>query len=293
MADNQCILKDTQLPTISAYQNGLTAHIPNGGVSLHERAKRGVVKGWTKETVRRHTKWLYSVDIAQLDGHGVALTVTMRDCPESSDAFHRLRRTFFDRLSRMDLTRMHWVIEWQRRGVPHMHLALYFDRELTGVEQFALKQHWLDVCEPYGATLGAQYLLPITGPSGWLQYLSKHAARGAAHYQRSGKPSGWEKTGRLWGHQGSWPVEEALSFDVPREGYFQFRRLVRQWRLADARMESDEVTRRRRIRAARRMLASNDRTMSEVRGISEWIPQDQLVLFLGVLAAQGFPVRQV
>jgi hypothetical protein len=251
------------------------------------------VQGWTKETVRRHTKWLYAVDIEQLDGHGVALTVTMRDCPATSDDFHRLRRAFFARLSRMDFIRMHWVIEWQRRGVPHMHMALYFERELTKLEQFALKQHWLDVFEPYGVTLEAQYLLPITGPSGWLQYLSKHAARGAAHYQRAGKPSGWEKTGRLWGRQGAWPVEEALRFDVPREAYFQFRRLVRQWRIADARSESDELTRRKRIRSARRMLASNDRAMSEVRGISEWIPLEQLALFLGVLAAQGYPVRQV
>ncbi len=260
---------------------------------MHERGKRSAVKGWTKETVRRHTKWLYSVKIAHLEGFGVALTVTMRDCPESSDAFHRLRRAFFERLRRMSPVRLHWVIEWQRRGVPHMHLALYFERELTAREQFALKQHWLDVCEPYGATLGAQYLLPITGPAGWLQYLSKHAARGAAHYQRQGKPSGWEKTGRLWGHQGAWPVEEALRFDTPREGYFQFRRLCRQWRLADARKESDPVTRARRVRSARRMLRSNDRTMSEVRGISEWISQDELVPLLGVLAAQGFPVRQV
>ena len=216
------------MPTISAYQNGLTAHIPNGGVSQHERAKRGTVQGWTKETVRRHTKFLYAVAVNSLNGHGVALTVTMRDCPSSSDDFHRLRRAFFARLDRMDPLRLHWVIEWQRRGVPHMHMALYFERELSALEKFTLKRHWLDVCEPYGASLDAQYLLPITGPSGWLQYLSKHAARGAAHYQRNGKPSGWEKTGRLWGHQGAWPVEDALSFDVPREAYFQFRRLVRQ-----------------------------------------------------------------
>lgn len=281
------------MPTISGYQNGSTAHIPNGGVSLHERAKRGVVKGWTKESVRRHTKWLYAVNVDQLNGHGYALTTTMRDCPESSDAFHALRRNFLDRVGRMGSMRTHWVIEWQRRGVPHMHSALYFDRELTVLEQFKLKQHWQELCGPYGASLGAQYLLPISGPSGWLQYLSKHAARGAAHYQRVGKPSGWQKTGRLWGHEGSWPVDEPMKFDVPRAAYFQYRRLVRSWRLADARAEKDPDTRRRRIRSARRMLKSNDRTMSEVRGISEWIAQDTLLCFLAVLSAQGFEVRQI
>ncbi len=282
------------MPTISAYQNGATAHIPNGGVSLHERAKRGLVKGWTKESVRRHTKWLYAVNVDRLNGHGYALTTTMRDCPESSDVFHALRRNFLDRVGRMGaLVRAHWVIEWQRRGVPHMHLALYFECELTVLEQFRLKQHWQELCGPYGASLGAQYLLPISGPSGWLQYLSKHAARGAAHYQRVGKPSGWEKTGRLWGHEGAWPVDEPMRFDVPRAAYFQYRRLVRAWRLADARAEKDPDTRRRRIRSARRMLKSNDRTMSEVRGISEWIGQDTLLCFLAALASQGFEVRQI
>lgn len=281
------------MPTISAYQNGSTAHIPNGGVSDHERAKRGVVKGWTKETVRRHTKWLYAVEVEELNGWGYALTLTMRDCPESSDQFHRLRGALLDRLSRMKTTRMHWVVEWQRRGVPHLHMALYFDRELTAVEQFDLKRHWLEVAAAYGVTHDAQYLLPISGPSGWLQYLSKHAARGAAHYQRAGKPSGWDKTGRLWGYSGVWPVSEPMRFDVPREAYFRYRRLVRQWRLADARKESDPATRARRIKSARGMLRCNERSLSEVRGISEWIAQETLLGFLAVLSSEGFPVRQI
>lgn len=269
--------------------------MPNGGVSLHERAKRGTVQGWTRESVRRHTKWLYSINIEHLNGHGYALTATLRDCPESSDAFHRLRRNFFDRAARRmpAFVRLHWVIEWQRRGVPHMHMALYFDRELTAAEKFRLVHHWVSLCEPYGATHSAQYLLPISGPSGWLQYLSKHAARGAAHYQRSGKPSGWEKTGRLWGHEGLWPVEEPMRFDVPRSAYFRYRRLVRAWRLADARAEKDPDTRRRRIVSARGMLRCGDQSLSEVRGISEWIDQDTLLQFLALLSEDGHQVQQI
>jgi hypothetical protein len=281
------------MSAISAYQNGCTAYTPNGGVSMHERAKRSTVQGWTKESVRRHTKFLYSVDTEGLSGFGYAPTLTMRDCPADSRAFHSLRTNWIRRIERMGSTRIHWVIEWQRRGVPHMHAAVYFDRELSAVERFSLLTHWTELAADYGASYGAQHVAAIDGPAGWLQYLSKHAARGAAHYQRQGKPAGWESTGRLWGHTGPWPVEEALTFDVPREAFFQFRRLVRQWRIADARAEEDIDTRRRRIRSARRMLASGDRTMSEVRGISEWISQDQLVQFLAVLAAQGFPVRQV
>lgn len=281
------------MSTISGYQNGLTAHTPNGGVSMHERAKRAAVTGWTRETVRRHTKWLYAVNTADLTGDGYAVTLTVKDCPESSERFHSMRRAWVRRVERMGSVRIHWVIEWQKRGVPHMHTAVYFDQPLTPMEKFQLVQHWIDVSEPYGAQHAAQYLLPITGAAGWLQYLSKHAARGAAHYQRQGKPAGWEKTGRLWGHIGSWPVDEPMRFDVPQAAYFRFRRLVRSWRLADARAESDPVTRARRIRSARRMLRCNDRQLSEVRGISEWVDQEKLIGFLALLASEGYAVRQL
>jgi hypothetical protein len=260
---------------------------------MHERAKRTAVTGWTASSVRRHTKFLYSVETDALDGFGYAPTLTIRHCPADARAFHQLRTNWIRRMERLGSTRIHWVIEWQRRGVPHLHAAVYFDRELSLVEQSALLTNWTDLATDYGASFAGQHVAPIDGAAGWLQYLSKHAARGAAHYQRQGKPDGWETTGRLWGHTGPWPVQDSLTFHVPAEGFFQFRRLVRQWRLADARSETNVDVRRRRIRSARRMLACNERKLSEVRGISEWISQDQLVQFLGVLAAQGFPVRQV
>lgn len=260
---------------------------------MHERAKRSVVTGWTRETVRRHTKWLYAVKTDELTGDGYAVTLTMRDCPESSERFHALRRAWVERVRRMGSIRTHWVIEWQKRGVPHMHTAIYFDRELTAREKFQLVQHWIDVSEPYGARHISQDIKSISGATGWLQYLSKHAARGAAHYQRQGKPSGWEKTGRLWGHLGEWPVAEPMRFDVPRAAGFRYRRLVRSWRIADARAESDPVTRARRIRSARRMLKCNDRNLSEVRGLSEWIDQATLIGFLALLSSEGYDVRQL
>lgn len=280
--------------TISAYQNGATAHIPNGGVSMHERAKRSTIQGWTKEAVRRHTKWLYSVDHRALDGHGYAVTLTLRECPESSAKWHAMRRAWLRRVERMGTIRAHWVVEWQRRGVPHMHTALYFDRQLTAVEKFLLVQHWIDVAEGYGAQHGAQYLLPITGASGWLQYLSKHAARGAFHYQRAGKPAGWETTGRLWGHTGEWPVNPALKFQVTdREGQFAYRRMIRSWRIANARKIEDPKKRAKAIVSARTMLKFNDRKLSEVRGISEWTDQDLVVKFVGCLADNGHEVIQL
>jgi len=37
----------------------------------------------------------------------------------------RLVKTLLQRLRRAGLLRWHWVVEWQRRGVPHLHLAVY------------------------------------------------------------------------------------------------------------------------------------------------------------------------
>jgi hypothetical protein len=280
------------MATISAYPNGSTAHIPRGSESDHERAKRTTIQGWSRSAVRRHTKWLFSIPIESLKGYGQAVTLTLRDCPASAVDFHAMRRAYLMRLVRMGAVSVHWVIEWQRRGVPHIHAAIYFDRPLCHVEVFQLKSHWTDVAEPYGALLGAQYVLPIEGPAGWLQYLSKHAGRGAAHYQRQGMPSGWEKSGRLWGHTGEWTVEEPMRFHVQDAAYFRYRRMVRAWRYADARKASDPLTRKRRMLSARRMLQASDRNTATVRGVSEWVGQEVVIEFLALLAAQGHEIRQ-
>ena len=94
---------------------------------------------------------------------------------------------------------------------------------------------------------------------GWLQYLSKHAARGAAHYQRAqgSIPSGWEgMTGRMWGHLGDFPTHEPLGLELDDCGWFRFRRIVRGWRCAQAR--SERKVSPGRIKSARRMLCCSD-----------------------------------
>jgi hypothetical protein len=41
------------------------------------------------------------------------------------------------------------------------------------------------------------------------------------------------------------------------------------------------------------MLSCNDRQLSEVRGISEWIDQETLIGFLALLASEGYLVQQI
>ncbi len=108
------------LATLKAYPNGGSMgrgnNAPVGG-------RRGSVTGWSRGSVRRHKAWLYSVDVAGLDGDGYGVTLTLRHTPASHDDWTalRLHRAFRE----AGLSRWHWVVEWQRRGTPHPHLAVY------------------------------------------------------------------------------------------------------------------------------------------------------------------------
>jgi hypothetical protein len=281
------------MPTMTLYRNGVSASVAGGNPSPK---KRGEVKGWTPGAVRRHTAWLRSVNApANAEGAiGYAITLTMRDTPASSDDFHRVREALLQRIRRSGALRWHWVIEWQARGTPHIHMAIYWSEDHPSARYgFALTiAAWEAVAEPYTVSKGAQYWDHIYGPEGWLKYLSKHAARGVQHYQRNGKPQGWEKTGRLWGYGGPWEMDEPMVLDADYAAYWRLRRLVRSWRIADARAERDLEKRRARIPYARRMLKSSDRKVSSGRGVSDWVPEHVTAAFVAMLVDEGHDVTQ-
>ena len=292
---------------ISAYANGSTAGCPPTK-NDHERGKRGAITGWSASAVRRHTKWLYSVEADRVTGDGYALTLTIRDCPPDHLTWGRMLRSYWRRLERRGLVRGHYVIEWQRRGTPHVHAALYFPAGFRSREAThkMLLDEWLAVASVWGARAASQHVAPITGPMGWLKYLSKHAARGVRHYQRVGKPKGWERTGRLWGHLGEWPIGAPMQFDVAAPTYHRFRRLARSWRIAAARADLAALERtarhdpasyegalraaRRRISAARSALGCSEPKLSAVRGVSDWIPESTTLAILGLLWSEGHDI---
>lgn len=280
------------MPAVSVYPAGGSSYMPGGGTGTHERAKRDVVRGWSQSSTRRLTKWLYSVQADQLTGYGYAVTLTMRDTPPNRDVLDRAFRALMARYDRLGVVRLQWVMELQRRGTPHYHLAIYTPEPLPR-GGWELVEHWLAVAEPFGAGWGAQKVEPLERVNGWLRYMSKHASRSAAHYQRQGMPPGWDKTGRLWGKRGDWPtVDEPMTFELSKPAWWRYRRMLRAWRLADARATYDPKVRAQRVRSARRMLASGDRKLCEVRGTSEWVPQHVQLALLGLLADQGHTIRQ-
>lgn len=254
------------------------------------REKRGDCQGWTLKAARANTAFLRSVPLSGLTGVGITFTLTLRDCPPTHDDWKRLREAFFVRLRRAGFIRVHWVTEWQRRGVPHLHGVAYFPAHDHPWGQFIIST-WVQLASSYGCSARAQHWNYIHDVVGWLKYLAKHAARGAGHYQRSAEsvPEGWQKTGRIWGHLGQWDTRDPMRFGLEETGFFAFRRLCRGYRVADSRASGDTF----RIRSARRMLQSSDKALCRVRGVSEWIPEHVQVQMMDCLAANGHSVVQV
>jgi predicted SnoaL-like aldol condensation-catalyzing enzyme len=236
-------------------------------VSNHKRepGERGEIVGWTAGAARRNRDFLQSIDATRADGIAVAYTLTVRDVPEDAETWAALVDTFRKRLARMGAIRDHWVIEWQKRGAPHLHGFAYFcpnrlresddlaklqpwpeDPEILSAmfdwlgrnAAFKIVEHWLDLSQRYRTSAKGQHVVPVHGLIGWLAYLMKHASRGADHYQRQRHqlPPGWQKSGRLWGKGGSWPTRTD-SLVVDDVSGLRFRRALRAYGRAQARTQ--------------------------------------------------------
>lgn len=286
------------MAVVTVYQHGLKAGIAPEK-SDHVRAKRGRAQGWTQKATRANIEFLQSVYLPEVTGLGFSFTLTVRYCPESSRQWAAMRKAFVQRLERFGCYRLHWVTEWQRRGVPHLHGMIYFPEPLTLYEYTRqvdiLENSWLAVCGEYGGASNGQCIRRVDDPVGWLEYLGKHSARGVDHYQRasSSMPDAWQgASGRVWGYRGVWPTKDGLRFDMSQRGFWELRRRMRSYRIADARA-AGEKTRRRRITSARTMLRCHEPHRSEVRGVRDWLPIDAQLKLIRWVLSQGHTIVEV
>lgn len=282
--------------SISPRRHGVTAAcIPESRSAPPPDVTRGNVDGWSPKACARNASFLRSVNERDLTGVGFALTLTVQRCPATHAEWHKLRLAIIECLRRLGLIRLHWVIEWQRRRVPHLHIAAYFEVDPgpdgMGAPRLVQKitAHWLRIAAPFNASPRSQTVKPLYDAVGWFQYSAKHASRGVAHYQRSPdcQPAHWEKTGRVWGKCGDWPTVDPQRLEVSNRAFWAFRRICRNWRVADARGEGKP----HRIKSARRALRCTDRAKSDVRGVSEWIPEAVVLRVVDHLATQGYRIR--
>ena len=250
-------------------------------------AKRGRATGWSESAARRNRDFLMAVDGDQLrdpaSGDPFALSLTFgRQKTVSPADLKASREAFFDRLRRRGLIRLHWLVEFQRDGTPHLHMLAYMPANTLPESVAAcLRDMWLEVTAPWGSTACGQYVVPVGHLTGWKQYLAKHGVRGVRHYQRQ-MPDGWEVPGRMWGKLGEWPTWSA-EVECDLDTFFRFRRLLRSYRIAAARSElatanaADRAAKRAAIRHARRCLRhpfrdGNRRT--SMRGAALWLPRE-------------------
>lgn len=177
---------------------------PRGGI-------RGDCKGWTFRNVSGLSKFTNSVIESELSGFGFAITLTFRSCPPTAAAMHKVRRAFIKRLERRGLLRLLWLVEFQRRCVPHFHMAAYFKNKTDASTGLPLEQYivaaWFEVAAEYEVKQTAQTCQRIDDVGGWFGYLQKHIDRGIYHYQRQKAtlPPEWqENVGCVWNHCGDW-----------------------------------------------------------------------------------------
>lgn len=246
------------------------------------QATRGHITGWTAGMVRRQIVWLWSVLPDRLGRDGWAVTLTTGGTPDSAASWTAARKMFLHRMAREGVHQHHWVTEWTAKGRPHLHLSMFGgsmdDYRPTQLDTLALV-HWLQVCDHFGwdATPEAQHITPITGATGWMEYVSKHAARGVAHYQRQGAPEGWETTGKLWGKGGDWETETPDEVELLDNQFYRYRRLVMRYQ--QARYRRAGSTRKRRLsRSQRRQHFEKGRML----GIGAWIPDDLSLKLLSI-----------
>lgn len=241
-------------------------------------AARGIVNGWSLGSSRRLYATLWSIDSTKLGEDGWAITLTVKDTPPNADEWHAARRAFQMRLSRAGIEQQQWVIEWTRKKTPHLHMAVFGP---GNVDELAVVA-WLQICQARGwsASFKAQHIVRITGANGWLQYVSKHAARGVHHYQREGAPEGWDKTGRLWGITDNWPRELPIEVELERWQFHRYRRLVIAYQRK--RMIASGVKPYRALKLGTRF---GDKESGAMMGVSGWIPDSISTELLNLAAA--------
>lgn len=293
------------MPNITLMPSGINAAFAGRNSAP---VSRGTVNGLTQGSARRCKAFLMSIDTSKLTGIPITFTLTLKDCPASAKDWNKLKDEFFKRLRKMGLIRLHYVTEWTKRSIPHLHGMGFFEPFYTRSEnicgtwtkfncpisQYYIEDVWCDVAAGYGALLQGQDSRQEKGSVNvaWFKYMSKHASRSASHYQREKKsiPKAWEVTGKMWGKIGKdWPTHSERH-EVEGWAFHHLRRQVRRLRRSQAVTEIRKGKAFGNDRQARgglatlRYLRSLKRVVDPARSsrlpISEWVSAEVATLLL-------------
>lgn len=271
--------------------------------------ERTATRGWTVNVARRNEQRLQQIDFDAIDGIPAFVTLTMPS-QQMGDVtaamFHSWLKSWLRYMKRHGLSHYYWILEFQASGNPHLHVLVWLDHTPDPLETYRALRSWVGILNKsgVGARLQGQIWenidvggeIVVDGervpahPERVLMYLAKHASRGVAHYQRqiANMPDDWQyRSGRVWGHDRGLHLQEQEDVETDYPTFHRFRRLVRRWRLAEARGIKDADRRRAAIVQARRSLKCGRRDVSTYRGVSAWIPSDVASALLDAAARGG------
>ena len=239
---------------------------------------------------------MQQIDFDGIDGVPAFVTLTMPSGQMgdvSASMFHGWLKRWLQYMKRHGMGHYYWILEFQASGNPHLHVLVWLDHEPEPLETYKALRSWVGILDKsgVGARIQGQIWenidvggeIVVDGekvpahPERVLMYLAKHAARGVAHYQRQieNMPDDWQyRSGRVWGHDRGLPLRAQQDVECDYATFHRFRRLVRRWRLAEARNIKDHDRRRAAIVQARGCLKCGRPDVSPYRGVSAWIPSD-------------------
>lgn len=312
------------MPTVSIRAHGTSATRnqtlvnPETGeivkLTAFQPPERTATKGWTVNVARRNEQRLQQVDFDAIEGVPAFVTLTMpaqQMADVSAAMFHSWLKSWLRYMKRHGLRHYYWILEFQASGNPHLHVLVWLDHSPEVLETFKALRSWVGILNKsdVGARLQGQVWesidvggeLVVDGetvpahPERVLMYLAKHAARGVAHYQRQieNMPEDWKnRSGRVWGHDRGLPLREQEDFETDYPTFWTFRRLVRRWRLAEARGIKDADRRRAAIVQARSCLKCPRPDVSPYRGVSAWVPAEVASRLLDAAKTMGGDERE-
>lgn len=297
---------------VSATRNQTVVNPETGEIvklTAFQPPERTATKGWTVNVARRNEQRLQQIDFDAVEGVPAFVTLTMPSGQMgdvSAAMFHGWLKRWLQFMKRHGLRHYYWILEFQASGNPHLHVLAWLDHAWDALETYRALRSWVGILNKsgVGARLQGQIWenidvggeLVVDGervpahPERVLMYLAKHAARGVAHYQRQieNMPDDWRyRSGRVWGHDRGLPLRAQQDFETDYPTFWTFRRLVRRWRLAEARGIKDADRRRKAISQARGSLRCSRRDVSPYRGVSAWVPSDVASALLDAAVSIG------
>lgn len=196
-----------------------------------KRAKRGRCGGWTYGSYKRLVERLQSVDENDLFSGGFVHAITLtyghaEGCPSVADV-QRHREALMDWAKRQGYDAIHWLVEFQRNGYPHLHLIARCPA--TPYKAGELVDKWLGLTAANGSKHAGQHVSAMTCYEQYALYLAKHASRQNWHYQRRRLPALWGGySGRMWGFVGEWRFEAGTEIYMDIGEYWRVRRVARR-----------------------------------------------------------------